>query len=131
MAKNGIWSKTFFVKLIYLISRIFLAWTFLIFLAYSAILLPFCLHFIDSYLFIIFLQLPFMNQANYPGQDLSCWVNKVSENLPWQTLYWGLITWLPWVIKKSGRHCDLKLDMDWDQKPKRHHLVLESMSIFA
>ena len=31
IAKNGIWSKHFFVKLIYLISRVFLAWTFLIF----------------------------------------------------------------------------------------------------
>ena len=28
IAKNGIWSKKFFVKLIYLISQVFLAWTF-------------------------------------------------------------------------------------------------------
>ena len=34
MAKNGILSNKFFVKLIYLISRIFLAWTSLIFLAH-------------------------------------------------------------------------------------------------
>ena len=32
MAKNGICSENFFVKLIYLISRVFLAWTFLNFL---------------------------------------------------------------------------------------------------
>ena len=33
MAKNGIWLKKFLVNLIYLISRVFLAWTFLNFLA--------------------------------------------------------------------------------------------------
>ena len=36
MAKNGIWSKKFFVKLFYLISRVFMAWTFSNFLAYCA-----------------------------------------------------------------------------------------------
>ena len=34
MAKNGNWSKKLFVKLIYLISRVFFAWTFFIFLAH-------------------------------------------------------------------------------------------------
>ena len=34
IAKNGIWSKKFFIKLFYLISRVFLAWTFLNFLAH-------------------------------------------------------------------------------------------------
>ena len=34
IAKNGIWSKKIFVKLIYLISRVFLGWTFLNFLAH-------------------------------------------------------------------------------------------------
>ena len=35
IAKNGIWSKKiFFMKLIYLISRVFLAWTFKDFLAH-------------------------------------------------------------------------------------------------
>ena len=34
IAKNGIGSKKYFVKLIYLISRVFLAWTFLNFLAH-------------------------------------------------------------------------------------------------
>ena len=39
IAKNGIWSKkNFFVKLIYLISRLLLAWTFLNFLAHCGIL---------------------------------------------------------------------------------------------
>ena len=37
MVKNGIWSEFFFVKLIYLISRVFLAWAFFNFLAHSAI----------------------------------------------------------------------------------------------
>ena len=35
IAKNGFWSKRNFVKLVYLISRVFLAWTFLNFLAHS------------------------------------------------------------------------------------------------
>ena len=34
LQKNGIWSKGFFVKLNYLISRVFLAWTFFNFLAH-------------------------------------------------------------------------------------------------
>ena len=34
IAKNGIWSIKFFVKLIYFISRVFLDWTFLKFLAH-------------------------------------------------------------------------------------------------
>ena len=38
IAKNGIWWKNFFMKLIYLISRVFLAWTFLNFLAYCGLL---------------------------------------------------------------------------------------------
>ena len=33
IAKNGIWSNNVFVKLIYLISRVFFVWTFLNFLA--------------------------------------------------------------------------------------------------
>ena len=37
IAKNGIRIKNFFVKLIYLISRVFLAWTFLNFLAYCVL----------------------------------------------------------------------------------------------
>ena len=38
MAKNGIWSKKKFLKFIYLISRVFLAWTFLNFLARCVLL---------------------------------------------------------------------------------------------
>ena len=34
-AKNGFWSKQFFVTLIYMISRLFLAWTFKNFLAHT------------------------------------------------------------------------------------------------
>ena len=44
IAKNGFWSKNFFVKLIYLISPVFLAWNFLNFLAHSAVCVPTAIH---------------------------------------------------------------------------------------